>query len=390
MNVQSKPDVIEKLGLLADATRFEPAGDAPLTETPARPGRRSSADLDSVLQCVAHVSTPTGKKPVLKTMVTTACEKNCYYCPFRAGRSGMRRLAFAPDELARVFDQVQRAGIVDGIFLSSGIINGGATTQDKIIDTIEILRRKYAYQGYVHLKIMPGADYEQVRRAMQLADRVSINLEGPTPQRLRALAPKKDFTDELFERLRWAHQIRQRERVRASTVTQFVVGAVGDTDLELLSLSDRLYGQLGLKRAYYSGFSPISDTPFENLPHTDPTRALRLYQASFLLRDYQWDVEELPFEGDGNLRLDTDPKRAWADAHLLGAPIDVMRADRAELLRVPGIGPRGADAILRARRQGRLTDLAHLRAAGVTGVRRAAPYILLDGRRPPEQLPLFE
>ncbi|MCZ7542418.1 MAG: radical SAM protein [Anaerolineae bacterium] len=359
----------------------------PLTETPARRGSR--LDFDQVLRCVAHVTTPTGKKPVLKAMVTTACEKNCFYCPFRAGRSSTHRLTFSPDELARVYTQVQRAGIVDGIFLSSGIINGGATVQDKIIDTIEILRRKHDYRGYVHLKIMPGAEFDQLRRAMQLADRVSINLEGPTPARLHALAPKKDFTDELFQRLRWAHQIRQRERVRASVVTQFVVGAVGDTDLELLSLSDRLYNQLGLKRAYYSGFSPIADTPFEDLPPTDPLRERRLYQASFLLRDYAWDVEDLPFEGVGNLRLDVDPKRAWAEAHLRHAPVDVMRADRTTLLRIPGIGPRGADAILKARRRGRLSDLAHLRAVGVVGVARAAPYILLDGRRPPEQLPLF-
>lgn len=389
MNVHANPDAIEKLGLLADATRFEPAGDSPLTESPARP-RRTPMDLDRVLRCVSHVSTPTGKKPVLKTMVTTACEKDCYYCPFRAGRDAMHRLTFTPDELARVYDQVQRAGVVDGLFLSSGIVKGGATVQDKIIDAVEILRRRYDYQGYVHLKIMPGADFEQLRRAMHLADRVSINLEGPTPDRLRALAPKKDFTNDLLERLRWAHQIRQQERVRASVVTQFVVGAVGDTDLELLGLSDRLYRQLGLKRAYYSAFRPVIDTPFEGLPPTSPVREFRLYQASFLLRDYQWDVEDLPFAGDGNLRLDVDPKRAWADDHLLHAPVDVMRASRGELLRVPGIGPRGAEAILRARRQGRLTDLSHLRAIGVVGVERAAPYILLDGRRPPQQLPLFE
>jgi predicted DNA-binding helix-hairpin-helix protein len=172
-------------------------------------------------------------------------------------------------------------------------------------------------------------------------------------------------------------------------VTQFVVGAVGDTDLEILSISERLYRQMGLTRTYYSGFHPILDTPFENLNASLPVREFRLYQSSFLLRDYGWSVEDLPFEGEGNLRLDVDPKRAWADLHLRHQPLDVMRAERADLMRIPGIGPKGADAILRARRKNRLTDLAHLRAIGIRAPEQAAPYILLDGRRPPVQLTLF-
>jgi predicted DNA-binding helix-hairpin-helix protein len=282
---------------------------------------------------------------------------------------------------------------VDGIFLSSGIIKGGVTTQDKIIDTIEIIRRKHSYRGYVHLKIMPGSEYAQLERAMMLADRVSINLEGPTQERLNALAPKKDFAGELLNRLAWAHDIREKlrreGRKAASIVTQFVVGAVGDTDLELLTLTERLHRQMGLARAYYSAFHPIEQTPFENLTAVLPLREHRLYQASFLLRDYGWDSEDLSFVDDGNLRLDVDPKRAWADAHLRQQPIDVMLADKAALMRIPGIGPKGAEAILKARAQRRLTDLSQLRALGIHAPDQAAPYILLDGQRPPQQLPLF-
>jgi predicted DNA-binding helix-hairpin-helix protein len=385
MVIQRTLDPIERLAQLGDNNPHEAAGDAPRSEAPL--SMDAGGDIRS---CIAHVTTPSGKKPVLKAMVTTACERNCFYCPFRAGRSKIRRATFQPDEIASAFDQLQRAKLVDGIFLSSGIVKGGVTTQDKVIDTIEIIRGKYHYQGYVHLKIMPGAEYDQIRRAMQLADRVSTNLEGPTTRRLAALAPKKDFQGELLERLRWAHHIRQNERVRADVVTQFVVGAVGDTDLELLSLSERLYNQYRLRRAYYSRFNPIEDTPFENLPPASARREHRLYQASFLLRDYGWDVEELPFERDGNLRLDADPKRAWADAHLRHAPIEVMAASREDLLRVPGIGPKGAAAILRERRKAGLTDLAHLRAIGIRSPSQAAPYILLGGHRPPQQLHLWE
>ncbi|MBA3868142.1 MAG: radical SAM protein [Anaerolineae bacterium] len=381
MNIISTPTTLQKLQIAGDTTAYEPAGDQPQTEL-------SRKRLLRDLPCVSNVSTPTGPKAIMKTMMTTACERNCHYCPFRAGRGKTQRVTFKPDEMAASFDQLQRAKTVDGIFLSSGIIKGSITTQDKILDTIEIIRHKYQYKGYVHLKIMPGAEYDQLYRAMQLADRVSINLEGPTQDRLTALAPKKDFNGELLQRLAWAHQIRQ-TGIRASTVTQFVVGAVGDTDVELLSLSERLYHQMGISRAYYSAFNPVIDTPFENLPSTLPVREFRLYQSSFLLRDYGWSVEELPFEQSGNLRLDVDPKRAWAEAHLSHAPIEIMRATREQLMRIPGIGPKAADSILKARRSGHLTDLSHLRALGIRAPEQAAPFILLDGHQPAVQLSLF-
>ena len=386
MLVQSPPDTLTKLAQMGDATIYEPAGDQPQQERRRAPYQSRSLD-----ECITNVSTPQGKKPILKTMLTTACERNCFYCPFRAGRSKTKRVTFTPDEIAGALDTLTHTNRVQGLFLSSGIIKGSVTTQDKIIDTVEIIRNRYAYRGYVHLKIMPGVQYEQLYRAMQLADRISVNLEAPTQERLSALAPKKDFTAELLKMLRWAEVIRRdnpQEKL-ARTVTQFVVGAVGDTDQELLSLSERLYRLAGLTRAYYSGFSPIEQTPFENLAPTDPLREFRLYQASFLLRDYGWSVQDLAFLQDGNLQIDIDPKRAWAERYLREAPIEIMTANRAELLRVPGIGPVGADAILQARRLGRITDLSHLRKLHIHAPEQAAPYILLDGRQVPAQLALL-
>src|SRR5438445_5449432 len=188
---------------------------------------------------------------------------------------------------------------------------------------------------------MPGVEYDQLYRLMQLAERVSVNLEGPTQERLNALAPKKDFQRELLSMLQLAEQIRRTHLYEklAGTVTQFVVGAVGDTDQELLALSNRLYRQYGLTRAYYSGFSPVIQTPFENLPPTDPLREHRLYQASFLLRDYGWKVEDLHFLSDGNMELALDPKRAWAEVHLREAPVEVMAANREQGVYVRAIGP---------------------------------------------------
>lgn len=369
---------------MGNATQFEPAGNDPIFESHTSISKRQP----KALPCISDVSTAKGQRPILKAMMTTACERNCHYCPFQAGRNKVRRLTFKPDELASIFMMMERASLVEGMFLSSGIIKGGVITQDKIIDTADILRNKYNYTGYLHLKVMPGAEYDQVERTMQLADRVSVNLEGATSERLKRLAPMKDYWGDLIKRLNWITQIRGELPKYTSIASQFVVGAVGDTDLELMSVSDHLYNQMGLRRAYYSTFSPVEQTHFENLEAVNPLRGFRLYQASFLLRDYEWDVEDLPFEQNQNLPLEIDPKLAWARSNLIEAPIEINRATRAELLRIPGIGPVNANKILRERSRGRIGSLGSLRAMGLRSVDRMAPFVLLDGRRPAQQLPL--
>ncbi|CUS06318.1 conserved protein of unknown function [Candidatus Promineifilum breve] len=393
--VQGRTDVLSASPLL-------PRSPAPLPSAPLPCGLSSNtADRKAAAQAaslgVTHVHLPNGRlMPLLKTMMTTACERDCHYCPFRAGRSQTRRVTFSPDEMAKAFNDMRRAGAVDGLFLSSGIIGGGVRAQDKLLDTVDIIRHKFGYRGYVHLKIMPGAERDQVLRAAQLADRLSINLEAPTPQRLAALAPKKQFIDELLTPLRWIEQFRRErpahENVKGrwpSSVTQFVVGAVDETDLELLSAVAHLNHTASLQRAYFSAFRPVADTPLENRTAEDPWREHRLYQASFLFRDYGFDLEEMPFDAAGRLPLDTDPKRAWAAANLRHAPVEVNRAAREELLRVPGIGPKGAAAILRARRQATLRSVGDLRQIGVR-TKDIEPFVLLDGRQPEFQLKLFK
>ena len=338
---------------------------------------------------------PNGRQiKLLKTLLTSACERNCYYCPFRAGRD-YRRTTFSPDEMAATFNLLHQKGQVEGLFLSSGIAGGGVRTQDKLIDTAEILRKKFNFDGYLHLKIMPGAERDQVFRAMQLADRVSVNLEAPNTERLQRLAPRKQFLDELLEPLKWIEEIRRTSSPSSSwkgrwpsSVTQFVVGAVGESDVELLRTSEYLYRQLRLRRTYYSAFSPIPDTPLENLPSTPAVREHRLYQASFLLRDYHFAMEELPFNGQGNLPHDTDPKLAWAQIYLAENPVEINRAGRQELMRVPGIGPKGANEIIKYRLLNKLSNTADLRKIGINP-KHAEPYILLNGRRPEHQLTLW-
>ena len=379
-------DTISSLGLLSTHMSLEPSEDA---ECPKLSTRQQKA-LN-----VSHALMPNGKRiSLLKTLLTSACERNCYYCPFRAGRD-FRRATLRPDEMAGAFMSLYRAGIVQGLFLSSGVAGGSRQTQDKILATAEILRNKHNFTGYVHLKLMPGAEQAQIERAMQLSNRVSLNLEAPNTQRLERLAPGKAFLEELIRPLQWVDHIRRTQPAHLgwngrwpSMTTQFVVGAAGESDLELLSTTEKLHHQLNLGRAYFSAFNPIQDTPFEELPAESANRELHLYQASFLLRDYGFTVEELPFDMNGNLPENADPKAAWAELNLKDKPLEVNLANREELLRIPGIGPKTADAILRSRHLGKLKSVEDLRRIGLSPT-KPSPYLLLDGRKPSHQLSLW-
>ncbi|MBE0671519.1 MAG: helix-hairpin-helix domain-containing protein, partial [Anaerolineales bacterium] len=173
-----------------------------------------------------------------------------------------------------------------------------------------------------------------------------------------------------------------------STVTQFVAGGSDESDLELLGITNWLTKNVRLKRAYFSAFHPIRDTPLENKPAVDPMREHRLYQASFLLRDYGFDLEDLPFTKDSNLPLHADPKQAWAEMNLLHKPVELNKAEKQELIKIPGIGIKGAEAILLARRNKKIRELSSLKKLGILA-ERAAPFLLLDGRRPPGQMTMF-
>jgi predicted DNA-binding helix-hairpin-helix protein len=369
---------------------------APLTATmPASPDvgatpARIPGDLG-----IHHAVMPGGKRlALLKTLLTSACERDCYYCPFRARRN-FRRVTFKPEEMAKTFHDLQQAGLAQGLFLSSGIAGGGVRTQDRLLDTAALLRRRYAYEGYLHLKLMPGVEREQVLQAMRLADRVSINLEAPNTARLQQLAPHKVFLDELLQPLKWAEEIRQtllpRQTLHGrwpSLVTQFVVGGAGESDREILTTTAYLTRRLRLQRVYFSAFRPVPDTPMEQQAPENPWREHRLYQAAILLRDYGFNLGDMPFAMQDNLPLEVDPKLGWAQLHLRDTPVEINRADRHELLRIPGIGPKGAEAILRLRRHGRVRDIHALQRLGVL-TSRAAPFILLDGKAPVQQLQLF-
>jgi predicted DNA-binding helix-hairpin-helix protein len=379
-----EPDIQQKLAILGDEASDE------VTDVPA---------TQSIQQGITYATgfvynakqEGGGTTRLFKVLQTNSCALACKYC-FTSCAIRRKRTTFKPDELATTFVSLQREKRVDGLFLSSGIVPNANVTMEKMLATVERLRLKEGYTGYIHLKLIPGADFEYIERAVELADRVSLNLEAPNQARLNDLAPDKEFAGSMWGRLAWAAELMKRARQEGrkaarSITTQFVVGAVGESDRELLETVQRAHRELGLWRAYFSAFHPIERSPLADQPAEDPTRALRLYQSDFMLRDYGFRYDELPFDEQGLLPRDKTPKQAWAE-HNLHEPIEVNRASRQLLLRVPGIGPKSADKIMAARRDTRLRDLSQLKALGVT-TGWAAPYVLLDGRRAAVQLRLW-
>jgi putative DNA modification/repair radical SAM protein len=365
-------DTEEKLRLLGgtedldeEATAYSPAHSPQMRQAPGAAG--------------IYWAAARGRRiPLLRALRTNVCELDCRYCAINRHRDA-RRASFRPEELARTFMQMAERGMVAGLFLSSGVAGGADRSAEKIIETAEILRGRYRYRGYLHLKLMPGQSPDYVRRACELADRVSINLEAPTPQHLARIAPSKDFWQDLVAPMREVQrlQARQPHLLPAGQITQMVVGAAGDSDQDLLATSQWLYDQLGMRRVYYSAYHPVCGEVLA--PPAPKLREHRLYQADWLLRFYGFRLEELPFQADGSLPQEMDPKLAWALGHPELFPLEVNRAPQEWLLRVPGIGPESARRILQRRRQGAIRSLEELRGLGVV-VGRALPFLLLDGR----------
>ncbi len=373
-------DPIAKANLLGQAAQYDICTAC---------GTNASRVRDDIGRWIYPAALPDGRRvSLLKVLLSNACERDCGYCANRAGRD-VRRVTFTPDELAATFASLVERRVATGLFLSSAVCGSSDQAMERMLAAVEIVRRRYAFRGYVHLKILPGVQRAAVERAVQLAQRVSVNLEAPNPARLARLSAHKRFEDDLLQRMRWAREaIIHRGVSLSGQTTQFVVGAAGEADRELLATTARLYGELHLARTYFSAFQPVEGTPLDGIAPTPAIREHRLYQSDFLLRQYGFQYGELVFDDAGNLPLTADPKLVWAEHHAEWFPLEVNRADREALLRIPGVGPRSAARILGARRTHTLRALEALHRLGVD-TRRAAPFLLLAGRRPPTQLTLW-
>lgn len=334
-----------------------------------------------------------GETRLLRILMTNACSYNCAYCPMRRDRN-LPRTLLKPVELVRVFLGALHRGWVDGLFVTTGIPSRPVKVMDDLITALELLRETHGFTGYIHVKMVAGAEPAQIERLTSLASRVSLNLEAPCGQSLAQIAPDKSLPLAL-ENLELVRAVVRQERAErahgrpvdpvhpggASGMTvQFVVGATPDTDKTLIETVARLKAGGGIHHTHFSAFRPIVDTPMEDVPAAPSLREHRLYQADHLLHDYGFEADEVVYDRSGNLPLTVDPKAAWALAHPERFPVEVTRAGFGELVRVPGVGPVAARRLVTQRRELVLRTLKDLRGLGVVTA-RAAGFLTLRGRR---------
>lgn len=365
-------DLRRKLSILADAAKY----DASCASSGSRRARRDGALGDTTRVGICHSYTPDGRcVSLLKILLTNYCIYDCQYCVNRAS-SDVPRARFTVDEVVYLTIEFYKRNYIEGLFLSSGIVQSGDYTMQQLIDVAKKLRLQHAFNGYIHLKATPAAANELIAEAGLYADRLSCNVELPTQADLDRLAPEKTLSaieetmGGLKERIAEAKEEGRKSELAprfapAGQSTQLIVGATPSSDAQMLALSSRLYERHKLRRVYYSAFSPIPHGDERLLPSAAPplVREHRLYQADWLIRFYGFAAGELTSADSPNLDLRIDPKLSWALRHREFFPVDVNRHGKHRLLRVPGLGVRNVDRILQIRRHHRITlhDLAKLR-----------------------------
>ena len=318
------------------------------------------------------------KIPLFKTLMSNKCKNDCKYCINQSKRN-FTRLELSPDELAKAFLGYYNRGLVNGLFLSSGISGSIESTMENEIECVNILRNKYGYDDYIHLKIVPGASRDSIKRAMSLANRVSINIEAATSSGLSELSSTKDYNKDILKRLSWINSFENKSTTypNSTHTTQLIVGANSESDFEILKRMEKIYRKSKLKRTYFSAFTPIDETEFSSKKECPKDRTNRLYNADSLLNDYHYNVKELVFDENDNLSLIKDPKILAADKMDI-FPVEINTAPLIELIRVPGIGVKSAREIIKNRKKKQYTSKDELKHLGVV-VSRAEPYIKISG-----------
>ena len=375
----------DKLEILADAAKY----DASCASSGAP--RRDSADKDGLGATngmgICHSYTPDGRcVSLLKILLTNFCIYDCQYCVNRRS-SNVPRARFAVDEVVKLTQDFYLRNYIDGLFLSSGIIQSSDYTMEQLVEVARRLREEHKFRGYIHLKTIPDADPRLIELAGKYADRLSVNIELPTQDSVSRLAPEKNVHTIKLAMGSIRTRLDEKDAhpkapvfAPAGQSTQMIVGADASDDQTILNTAQTLYGSYKLKRVYYSAFSPIPQSP-SSVPSAPPPllREHRLYQADFLLRGYGFTAGELMPQA-GNLALDIDPKLAWALGNREHFPLDLNRADEAMIARVPGIGLRSARRLIDLRRLRRIRweDLSRLRCS----LKKLAPFVVTADYKP--------
>ncbi len=343
-------NLYEKISILGPSAQYDTCGPKDFGETTNIPG-------------VYHAKVNGGVCRLFKVLQNNRCQNNCAYCAFRRDRN-CERISASPEEMATAFDSAYKRRLVDGLFLSSGIVGGAGKTMEEMLKTVNILREKHNYQGYVHLKLMPETPLSYLREAFRVSNRVSLNIESPTEGDLKFLSPEKSLKSGFFntlsiikqelKKLKW-----QGKRI-PSVTTQFIVGAGEEKDREIIRITHLLYKCFDLKRVFYSAFRPITGTPLEDRKEASLVRHHRLYQADWLMRFYKFLPEDIAYDDSGFLLEAEDPKMSWARVHPEVYPVNLNKAGYWQLLKVPGIGPGSVKKLLNIRKEKRIRDFYQL------------------------------
>jgi predicted DNA-binding helix-hairpin-helix protein len=376
VGIISRPDTQEKLEILSADAQYDLAC---ACSTSKDEHRRRTAEG----KWIYPITLPSGGRSILfKTLASNVCTNDCRYCPLRE-QMDVRRVSLAPEETAKVFLDYYNQRKVFGLFLSSGVLGSPDATMDRLNGVAQLLRRRHGFRGYIHLKIIPGASDAAVEEAVSLASAVSLNIETPGEKNLAKLSQKKRYIQDIIEPIKLISRLTSRgsryERVKQTT--QFIVGAAGEQDAQIVKYMSGLYERLKMHRVYFSAYqrglgdSSIAGEQVEPESKTDILmREHRLYQVDFLLRKYAFTESDIIFENDGNLSLATDPKQAWALRHPDFFPVNLNKASKFSLLRVPGLGPLTVKRILEQRKQSYIRTIEDVGKAGVR-LEKAKKYL---------------
>ncbi len=346
MFINSKPDTFEKLQILSRDSQYDLACACGSTKDEHRTRGRDG-------KWIYPVTLPNGGTSLLfKTLISNVCSNDCKYCPLK-GNADIRRCTLGTDELIKTFLDYYNNGEVFGLFLSSGIIGTTDATMEKLIACAETLRRKHSFKGYIHLKILPGSSAAAIEKAISVSNAVSLNIETPGKEFLEKLSTKKDFMRDIVEPVKLISKLIKSSEKRVKQTTQFIVGAAGESDRHIVNYTKALYDRIGLERVYFSAYQnqePQADDPQKLM------REHRLYQVDFLFRKYGFEQSDIIYDKSGLLSMEVDPKEVWAKNHPEFFPVNVNKANRYELLRVPGLGPISVDRIIERRKLSKLSS----------------------------------
>lgn len=371
-----KKDIYEKMQILADSAKYDVSCSSSGSDNNHKTGELGATHNSGI----CHTFTADGRcVSLLKVLLTNFCIYDCAYC-INKKSNDIKRAAFSPRELADITINFYKRNYIEGLFLSSGIIQSEDNTMNMILRTLKILRHEYRFNGYIHVKLIPGADERLIEQVVSLANRVSSNIELPSDNSLKLLAPNKT-KQKVLQPLKHARDISlEKDSKPIGMSTQLIVGATPESDKEILKLSSVLYDKALLKRVYYSAYIPVNDD--KNLPaivaKPPLLREHRLYQADWLLRFYDFSYDEIVSDEFPNLDEEVDPKTSWALLNLQYFPMEINKASKDELLRIPGIGVRGVFKILKARRFKSL-DFDDLKKLKIS-LKRAKYFITCKGK----------